>query len=214
MKAIITAGGTSSRYGKNKLFEKINEKFIIEYSVNAFLNFKEIDEIIIPANISCINEIKNIFVNNSKIKIIEGGNTRQQSVFNALKTCENCDYVLIHDGARPLISKEIIQKCIEEVKIKKALTVAVKTTDTIKKVDENLKIEKTIDRTWLYNTQTPQAFEYNLIKNAHEKMIGENFTDDASMLENEFDVYIIEGDYSNIKITTQSDLNLLKNYLI
>lgn len=215
IKAIITAGGSSQRYGtKNKLIEIVHSKTIIEHTVNAFLQVSDISEIIICANISIIDELNNIFSTNNKIRIIEGGATRQQSVFNGLNTCDGCDYVLIHDGARPMIAPGVINHAISMVKEKKALTVAAKTIDTIKQADENLKIIKTIDRSSLYNTQTPQAFEYNLIKSAHEKLAGQDFTDDAGMLEFlGYDVYILEGDYKNIKITTQNDLDIAKTYL-
>ena len=94
-----------------------------------------------------------------------------------------------------------------------ALTVATKTIDTIKEVEHG-KIVKTIDRAKLYNTQTPQAFEYKLIKNAHEKLKDKNFTDDAGMLEELGEtVYILDGSYKNIKITTQIDIETAKIYL-
>lgn len=215
IKVIITAGGTSNRFGKsNKLMEKIAGKTIIEHTVSAFLAVEEVCEIVLCANISIIDELKGFFAKNEIVKVIEGGQTRQESVFNGLKACADCDFVLIHDGARPLVSPEIIRKAILSVKEKKALTVAAKTTDTIKQVDENLKIIKTVDRTNLYNTQTPQAFDYSLILAAHQKLAGSNFTDDAGMLESlGEDVYILEGDYKNIKITTQSDLQIAENYL-
>ena len=98
--AIIPAGGTSSRFGnKNKLLEKIYDKEVIRYTIEAFEK-SEVDEIIICANINIIEELKEIFKNSQKVRIIEGGATRQESVFNGLKASE-CDYVLIHDGARP-----------------------------------------------------------------------------------------------------------------
>lgn len=210
--AIIPAGGTSSRFGnKNKLLEKIYDKEVIRYTIEAFEK-SEVDEIIICANINIIEELKEIFKNSKKIKIIEGGATRQESVFNGLKASE-CDYVLIHDGARPMISTDLINSAIEEVKTKKALTVATKTIDTIKEVIDG-KIVRTIDRAKLYNTQTPQAFEYSLIKNAHMKLYGQNFTDDAGMLEALGEtVYILNGSYKNIKITTQNDIDIAKIYL-
>lgn len=206
--AIITAGGTSSRYGStNKLLEKIHGKEVIKYTVEAFEK-SNVDEIIICANKSIIADLEKMFSH----KIIEGGSTRQESVYNGLKSV-TCDYVLIHDGARPMITPQIINKTIETVKDKKAVTVMTKTIDTIKEI-ENGKIIRTIDRTKLYNTQTPQAFEYNLIKSAHEKLAGENFTDDSGMVESlGFEVYMVEGDYTNIKITTKSDIELAKVYL-
>lgn len=214
-KVIITAGGSSQRYGNtNKLLEKIHSKEIIKYSVDVFLTVDEIDEIIICANISIIDQLKEIFKSEKKVRIIEGGKTRQQSVFNGLLSLDNCDYVLIHDGARPMISKELIEKILIEVQDKKALTVATKTIDTIKQVDKDLKILKTIDRSNLYNTQTPQAFEFELIKYVHTKLQGQDFTDDAGMLESlGYNVYVLEGDYKNIKITTQSDMDIAKIYL-
>lgn len=210
--AIIPAGGTSTRFGNtNKLLEKINNKEVIKYTIDAF-EASNIDEIIICANISIIDYLKEIFKDYQKIKIIEGGQTRQASVFNGIKASE-CQYVLIHDGARPMVTTDLINTVIEMVKDKKALTTATKTIDTIKEVVDG-KIIRTIDRSKLYNIQTPQAFEYNLIKQAHEKLIGQNFTDDAGMLEElGFDVYILNGSYKNIKITTQNDIDVAKIYL-
>lgn len=211
--AVITAGGTSSRFGKtNKLLEKINGKEIIKYTVDAFKN-SNVDEIIISTNSSIINILTDFFKSYENVKIVQGGNSRQASVFNGLKAT-NCDYVLIHDGARPMITPEIINKTIATVVEKKAVSLMTKTVDTIKEVDENGKIIRTIDRSKLYNTQTPQAFEYNLIKMAHDKLQDQNFTDDAGMVE--FlgkDVYIVDGDYKNIKVTTKSDLALAEIYL-
>lgn len=210
--AIIPAGGTSSRFGnKNKLLEKIYETEVIKYTINAFES-SNIDEIIICANKTIIEELTRIFKDSPKVKIIEGGQTRQASVYNGLHACE-CDYVLIHDGARPMITTELINRAIEMVKEKKALTVATKTIDTIKEVVDG-KIVRTIDRSKLYNTQTPQAFEYKLIKEAHEKLYGQNFTDDAGMLEELGEtVYILDGSYKNIKITTQNDIDIAAIYL-
>ncbi|MBD9223545.1 2-C-methyl-D-erythritol 4-phosphate cytidylyltransferase [bacterium] len=210
---IITAGGTSSRYGNtNKLLEKINDKTVIEETVSKFIDFDEIDEIIISANSSII-EILQQLLNNPKVKIIEGGNTRQKSVYNALQVVKN-DYVLIHDGARPLIRKDTIAYVLEAVLDKDAVTVMTKTTDTIKEVDSTGRIIRTIDRSKLYNTQTPQAFKTSIIKEAHEKLKDGNFTDDCSMLEElKIPVYIVNGSYTNIKITIKSDLDFAKLYI-
>lgn len=209
---IIPAGGTSSRFGnKNKLLEKVHGKEVIKHTIEAFEN-SNIDKIIICANVTIIEELKSIFIKSEKVKIIEGGATRQQSVFNGLMASE-CDYVLIHDGARPMISTDLVNQTIEMVKDKYALTVATKTIDTIKEI-ENGRIIRTIDRSKLYNTQTPQAFNYNLIRDAHLKLVGKNFTDDAGMLEALGEtVYILDGSYKNIKITTQNDIELAKIYL-
>ncbi|MBR5555137.1 2-C-methyl-D-erythritol 4-phosphate cytidylyltransferase [bacterium] len=210
--AIITAGGTSSRFGNsNKLLEKIHGKEVIKYTIDAF-EASNIDEIIVCSHISILETLKELFKDYKKVRITQGGSSRQQSVYNGLLNCE-CDYVVIHDGARPMITTEMINVCIEMVKDMNALTVATKTIDTIKEVEHG-KIIRTIDRAKLYNTQTPQAFEYNLIKKAHEKLKDKNFTDDAGMLEHLGEtVYILDGSYKNIKITTQIDIETAKIYL-
>lgn len=211
---IITAGGSSTRYGgTNKLLEKINNKTVIEETVSKFLDFEEITEIIIAANNSIIELLQQMFKENSKIIIIEGGTTRQGSVYNALRHVTN-EFVLVHDGARPLIKNDTIAYVMEAVVDKNAVTVVTKTTDTIKEVDSDGKIIRTIDRSKLYNTQTPQAFRTDLIKQAHEKLKDENFTDDSSMLEYlDIPVYIVNGSYTNIKITIKSDLDYAKLYI-
>ena len=164
---IITAGGTSSRYGnKNKLLELIDNKTVIEYTVSAFLGFNEITEVIIPTNKSIKDEIQHLLTD-PRIKIIEGGDTRQKSVYKGLQEVTN-PYVIIHDGARPLVQEGVISQTMDLAVLKNAVSVMTKTTDTIKEVDEKGKIIKTIDRSKLYNTQTPQAFKTSIIKEAHE----------------------------------------------
>ena len=211
---IVTAGGTSSRFGNsNKLLELINERPVIEYTVNKFINFDNIKQIIIPANISIQEELKSLFDNNKKIKIVLGGNTRQESVYKGLQFVDT-EFVIIHDGARPLIDNKTINSVMLEVERHNAVSVMTKTTDTIKEVDETGKIIRTIERSYLFNTQTPQAFRTAVIKEAHEKLKDKNYTDDASLLEElGIPVYSVIGEYTNIKITTKSDLDFAKIYI-
>ncbi len=210
---IITAGGTSSRYGnKNKLLEYLDDKTVIEYTLSAFLEFDDVTEIIIPTNNSIHDEIESLLTDN-RIKIVAGGDSRQKSVYNALQYVKN-EYVIIHDGARPLIKSGVIAQVMDLVCIKNAVSVMTKTTDTIKEVAQDGRIIRTIDRSKLYNTQTPQAFKTSLIKDAHERLKDGNFTDDSSMLEElDIPVYIVNGSYTNIKITTKSDLDFAKLYI-
>ena len=210
---IIAAGGKSQRYGdKDKLMEKIDNKEIIIHTLNKFYNIKVINEIIIVTVPHLLEQIRNLTKNYKKVSVIEGSTTRQKSVLNGLNNIsKNTDFVIIHDGARPLIKESTIIKCLNEAYISKAAVVGVKTTDTIKQTDTNLNIIKTIDRTFLYNIQTPQIFEYETIYNCHKKLSDKTFTDDASMLEYlNIPVKIVEGEYSNIKITTKTDLELAK----
>lgn len=206
---IITAGGTSSRYGKmNKLLEKIKGKEVILHSIEAFLPFHP-QEVVISASESLEPVITELTAHMLVVKVVRGGSTRQASVFNALKACALTDIVAIHDAARPLIRKEDIEKCINKAVETKAAIVAVRAVDTIKKTDEDGKIIETPDRSSLWSVQTPQVFDYELILNAHKKLMGKSFSDDSGMVEalNQ-PVYVVEGDYSNIKITTKKDLLL------
>lgn len=205
--AVITAGGSSLRFKNgNKLLYKIGEKTVLKMTVDKFLSLDFIDEIIITANKDIINIIKEN-IKSPKIKVIEGGETRQKSVFNGLKACTDCKYVIIHDGARPFVSTQTIEKTINKVRETKACIVAVKTTDTIKIADDKGFIVSTPDRKTLWNAQTPQTFEYDLIFKLHKKHDGKNFTDDSLLCEyDNIPVAIVEGEYENIKITTSADV--------
>lgn len=211
LSVIVTAGGSSSRYGKtNKLLEKIEGKEVILHSIEAFLPFKPC-EIIVSASEDFEPELRTLLEKNGldKVKIVRGGATRQASVYNALKSCETPDYAAIHDAARPLIKQEDIRNCINKAVETKAAIVAVKAVDTIKKTDNSGKIVETPDRNSLWYVQTPQIFDYNLIMEAHKKLEGGNFSDDSGMVEAMGkDVFISEGSYSNIKITTKKDIYL------
>ena len=206
---IITAGGSSTRFqGKNKLLYEINHKPVIVYSAELFTSLDFVREIVISSNKSIIPQLKELFADYKKIKITEGGNTRQQSVFNGLKACDNPDYVIIHDGARPFVTKEIVINCLEKAKKTNAAIAAVRSIDTVKVVDETGKITDTPLRNTLWNAQTPQIFKYDLIYSLHKKYQGENYTDDARLFEKEgLPVFVVESEYSNYKITTLNDVN-------
>ena len=209
--ALITAAGKGTRLNldKNKLLIKINGQTIIEKTVNKFYNSKYIDSIIITANKNDIDLFNNIFSNLKKpVKIVEGGINRTISVKNGLNAINfHCDIILIHDGARPFVSDDIIYNCIENVKINNSAITAIPITDTIKKADNN-KIISTIDRNNIYSIQTPQGFYYKDILKAYSKIKeNENFTDDSSVYEKYIaKPYICLGDLSNIKITYKKDL--------
>ena len=210
IKAIVTAGGTSRRFGAgNKLLEDLNGKPVIKYSVDLFTEMGF--EVIIPSHNSFMPEIQELFKDYSNVKVIQGGLTRQQSVIKGLKAAKSCDYAIIHDGARPLIKKETVEKCLEKAYEKKAVIVAVHTTDTIKTVDVHKKITGTPQRINLINVQTPQIFDYELILDAHTRLCECSMTDDACLVEAlGGEVYYVVGEYSNIKITNQIDIDYAK----
>lgn len=214
LSVIITAGGSSTRYGnRNKLLEKINGKEVILHAIEAFFSINP-REIIIPASESLEPVIKRLTEKMPAVKVIRGGKTRQESVFNGIKACKGKGLVAIHDAARPLVKPEDIKKCIAKAKETKAAILAVRATDTIKKVDGEGKIIETPDRQQLWCVQTPQIFDYKLIYSAHTKLSTESFSDDAGLLEHlGIPVYIVEGSYTNIKITTKADLSVAENLL-
>lgn len=210
VKAIITAGGTSSRFGcTNKLFEDLCGKPVIQYSADLFTRMGF--DIIIPAHISFMQDLKNLFAEYKNIKVVQGGQTRQQSVYKGLLEASGSEYIIIHDGARPLIKENTVRECLEKAFEKKAAIVAVKTTDTIKVINESNEITETPDRTYLINVQTPQIFDYKLILDAHARNQDKSYTDDACLFEAEGrKVYYINGEYSNIKITNKIDIEYAK----
>ncbi len=205
---VVTAGGSSARYGKNKLLEKIDNKEVIIHSIEAFAPFNP-SEIVVSVSKNFEPVLKSLLKNYNlqDVKVVLGGSTRQASVFNALKACTAPDVVAIHDAARPLIKKEDIEKCLKKAQETGAAIVAVRAVDTIKMTDENNKITQTPDRKTLWYVQTPQIFDYNLIMQAHKQFEGQGFSDDAGLVEAlGKPVYISEGSYSNIKITTKKDI--------
>ena len=213
LSVIITAGGSSVRFGWNKLLEKLNGKDVFLHSIGKFLPLNP-SEIILSASEPFIPEAKRLTGGIPALKIVKGGSTRQESVFNALKACDNPDFVAIHDAARPLVMVEDIKKCLEKAAETGAAILAVKATDTIKKADENGKIIETPERSSLWCVQTPQIFDYELIFNAHKKLAGGSFSDDSGMLEAlGHEVYVVEGHYSNLKITTPADICIAQSLL-
>lgn len=216
--AIVLVAGNSTRYGKNrnKNFELINGKAVISYTLNIFDKNDYIDDIIIAVKENEIQEIEKIIKNenlNKKIKLVIGGNTRKESVYNCLKMT-NSDIVIIHDGARPAIKQEYIDKCLETMDEFSGATMGVKSKDTIKITDDNNVVINTTKRknTWLI--QTPQCFERKILLDMHEKYNDEDITDDCMLLEKEnYKVKIIESDYTNIKLTTYEDLSIIKEFL-
>ncbi|QSZ28440.1 2-C-methyl-D-erythritol 4-phosphate cytidylyltransferase [Aceticella autotrophica] len=214
--AVIVAGGKGRRMGSsiNKIFLDLNGKPLLYYSIKAFEGIPEIDEIIVVSSKEemkhCQIEVIKKFGLNKVKRIVEGGKERQASVYNGLMAVDKrCEIVLIHDGARPFISRSIITKGIKEAKIHKAVGIAVPVKDTIKVVDEDNFIINTPERKTLWGIQTPQIFDYELITMAHKKAIEDDFigTDDCVLVERcGSRVKLVEGSYKNIKITTPEDL--------
>ena len=226
--AIVLAAGQGRRMQSKvaKQYMSIHGKPMLYYSLKAFQE-SIVDEIILVVGEEEVDYCKEYIVEYygfSKVKtIVTGGNERYLSVYNALQTVEdeivrgnlNGDdqYVLIHDSARPLITKQIIEEAIEGVVSNKAIVVAVPSKDTIKIADETGTIEYTPKRSLTYIIQTPQAFEFDLLMKSYREVMkctNLEITDDAMIVEHgsNHSVKIVEGNYKNIKVTTPEDIKI------
>ena len=212
--AIILAGGKGKRMGKDisKQFILVKDKPIIYYTIKKFSDCKLIDEIILVLPKDEIEYCKKEVLEKYSLKvdkIIAGGKERQDSVYNGLKALKNSDIVLIHDGARPYVSKQSINDLVECLKTYDAGLLMVPCKDTIKEVKEGI-VVKTLKRETLMQAQTPQVFKSEDIKVAYQKAKDEGYvaTDDSQLFERyiDKDIKAVLGDYSNLKITTQEDL--------
>ena len=216
--AIILVAGNSKRFGqnRNKNFEKINDKTVLYYSLNAFDKNKYVDDIIIATKEEELSKVKDIIEEENitkSVKIVIGGSTRKQSVYNCIKDV-NSDIVIIHDGARPMINQEYINKCVENMDKFKGTAIGVRSKDTIKITDENNIVINTTKRANTWIIQTPQCFDRKILLEMHNKYKEQDVTDDGELLEiDNYKIKILEGDYTNIKITTYEDLNIIREFL-
>ena len=213
---IVSAGrGSRMKADINKQFLKLKGKEVIAHTIDKFYNNKNIDEIVVVVK----EDEEEFFRRNiidkyvyTNIKIAFGGKERQDSVFNGLKAVnERCDIVLIHDGARPFVTDEIIKNSIECAKKNKCVIVGVPVKDTIKIINKDNEVCDTPNRSTLWSIQTPQVFEYLSIIKAHKIAKEKSYygTDDSMLMEYlGYNVKVIEGSYNNIKITTPEDLKI------
>ncbi|MBK18924.1 MAG: bifunctional 2-C-methyl-D-erythritol 4-phosphate cytidylyltransferase/2-C-methyl-D-erythritol 2,4-cyclodiphosphate synthase [Rhodospirillaceae bacterium] len=210
--ALILSGGSGSRYGEEipKQYMSLGDRPVIRHAVERFLVNDIIDGIRIvrrPQDQALYDEI---FSDLPILEPVDGGNTRQESVRLGLESLTdiNPSKILIHDGARPFPDPEMISQIIETLKDHKAVIPALPVFDTIKQTREDKKtVSKTLDRRTLWRAQTPQAFEFDAILSAHKSAIGLDLTDDSMVAENAgISVKIIQGNETNLKITTQEDM--------
>ncbi len=214
--AIILSGGTGSRFKSKtpKQFLKIGENSIIEMSVYKFINSKRFKKIIIVSHKSYVEKTKELFNKNKTIVVIEGGTSRQKSVFNGLKTAKifNAKYVFIHDAVRPFFSEELIDLMLEDLSKNDGVIPAVNIYDSVREVKRNSYVN--ISRKNLKAIQTPQGFKFSSIFNAHKIQKSLEYTDDSMILyETIKRIKIIDGQNFNFKITTKDDLDFGKKFI-
>lgn len=225
--AIVLSAGSGKRMQSNtpKQYLQLDGKPILYYSLKAFEE-SSIDEIILVVGKNDIDFCRKTIVDQYNLKkvttIVEGGVERYHSVHEGLKAIKSTDYVLIHDGARPFITVDIIENTLAQVYQCKACVVGVPSKDTVKLVNESGFVIETPQRDKVWCIQTPQAFSFELIFDAYNKIMNEtptNITDDAMVVEYalNYPIKMIMGSYSNIKITTPEDIimgeSLLKRCL-
>ncbi|MCK9479038.1 MAG: 2-C-methyl-D-erythritol 4-phosphate cytidylyltransferase [Firmicutes bacterium] len=213
--AIIVAAGSSSRMNhENKLFIDILGKPALAYTLEAFQDAALIDEIIIVSkqqDILVVSDIIKAFNITKATAVIPGGETRTQSVRAGLDSELLCDYVAIHDGARPCILAEHIDKTVSAAITFGAAALGCKVFDTLKRVNDDLQIKGTINRDGVWQIQTPQVFKSDIIKDAYAYALenGIEATDDCGLVENTgVNIAAVEGSRANIKITHHDDVPL------
>ena len=210
---IILAAGDSKRLKSStpKPFLEINNRTLLEHSINAFKDFAEIKKTIVVFNKKHKKKLDKL--NLKKIIKIKGGKTRQESAFNALKKISkmNCKKVIIHDAARPMPGKNLIKNLISKLKNNDAVIPVIKTNDAMKRTNENI-IFKNIQRKSLRFAQTPQAFFFKKIYEKHKQNKNLSFDDDSALFtESGEKVFIINGSKKNFKITDKEDLDIFKS---
>ena len=227
--AIVLAAGRGRRMQSEiaKQYLLIRKKPVLYYSLKAFED-SIVDEIVLVTSESeqeyCQREVIDKYGFRKIKKLVVGGKERYHSVYHGLCAIEECDYVFIHDGARPFITPEMIEKIWKEVKAHPAVVAGMPAKDTVKIADRDNYVKETPLRRNVWTIQTPQTFEYALLKKAYDELMlrergildeGIQITDDAMVIEHfaGVKVKLVEGSYRNIKITTPEDLLVAEAFL-
>jgi 2-C-methyl-D-erythritol 4-phosphate cytidylyltransferase len=221
--AVIVSAGKGHRFmeGKKKQFHSLAEKPILAHTLDKFETCPMIHSIFLVVAEEdmgyCLEEIVERYRYQKISQIVPGGRSRQESVKNGIDSLpKDVDIVAIHDGVRPFITREMIEESIRAAVRFQAVVMAMPVKETIKMVHPDGTILKTLDRESLWQVQTPQTFQVNVIKEAYQRATRDGFvgTDDASLVERlGVKVHILPGSYTNIKITTPEDLLLANLFL-
>ncbi len=216
--ALVTAAGSSRRMkGQNKLMVRVAGRPLLVHTVERMSALSSVKAVAVSAPTCMLDLYKELFrkFGLSKVRwVVEGGRERQESIFNTLKamSLRTDDLVAIHDGARPLVSSELLRRLLEAFDNCEGVVPALPVTDTVKKVGAGKTVRGTLNRTELVYVQTPQLFRYDTIMEAHRTAAEEGYygTDDASLVERQGGVVRwVEGDPVNFKVTYPEDLELL-----
>ncbi len=217
--AVLLAAGQSVRMGAgiNKTLMTVAGKPILWYSLNVFERCGLIDGVVLVTQRDIAERVRSDIVERygfGKVKkIVTGGSERQYSVYNGLAAIGDADVVVVHDGARPLLTAAMTEEVIAAACDYGCATVGVPLKDTVKMTDEDGLVTCTPNRKNMWAVQTPQAFRFNVLAAAHERAAAEGFTatDDCALVEHMGGVVkMVMGNYSNVKVTTPEDILVLK----
>jgi|SRR5690348_13638940 len=219
LSAIIVAAGSSERMGFDKLFALVSGKPVIAHTIAAFENTKCVDEIVLVGRADSISELQKLVGKPSKVKqIVAGGAQRSDSVRAGLQHLNpECDFVAVHDAARPMVTPEKITRVFEAARIGGAATLAEPINDTLKRANTDLTVAGPVDRSGIYAMQTPQVFEKKLLVEAYDVVAKKNLTvtDEVSAVELlEHKIVLVPNHDFNFKITYPRDLPLAEFVLI
>jgi 2-C-methyl-D-erythritol 4-phosphate cytidylyltransferase len=210
---VVVAAGTSQRMvGINKLFASLKGKPLLAWSVDTCQRYRLVQQIVLVLNDENLARGQKLKKERgwSKVTLCQGGARRQDSVKEGLKQIRGCDLVMIHDGARPFLTPDLIGDGLKAVGETKAAVAAVPVKDTIKLTADEKLVGETLQRERLWAAQTPQMFSFDVITRAYENLATE-ITDDAAAVERlGHEVQLYMGDYKNIKVTTAEDLALAR----
>jgi 2-C-methyl-D-erythritol 4-phosphate cytidylyltransferase len=215
--AIIAAAGRSQRMGgSDKLFAVVGDKPLLAHTLSAFDACRGVDRVVLVLSPESMERGRELVAEAgfSKVAAVcQGGERRQDSVRNGLEALASCQWVVVHDGARPLVTAALIERGLEAAKKTGAAIAALPIGDTVKEVDPPDLIARTLSRGRLWAAQTPQVFRYDILRQAHQQAQGEA-TDDAALVEMlGYQVRVFEGSSRNIKVTTAADLAVVEALL-
>jgi|YelNatPaOPRAMG01_1025707.scaffolds.fasta_scaffold16621_3 2-C-methyl-D-erythritol 4-phosphate cytidylyltransferase/2-C-methyl-D-erythritol 2,4-cyclodiphosphate synthase len=217
---VIPAAGQGSRFGSavNKIFAPLAGRTALEHTLSAFESHEDIQWIVVAASRRDMERIKEITLSYSKVlQVVEGGESRQESVFSGLQALpNNCEIVLVHDAARPLISRQLISAIIDTIRVKGSAVPGIPIRDTVKRAHNGV-VTETVPRDNLWAVQTPQGARRETLLHAFHTLGARirDLTDEASVLEAiGFPVHIVDGEVSNLKLTVPEDIPLMEFYLM
>ena len=209
---VVVAAGSSRRMGGiEKVFLSLAGKPLVAHSLQTFEDSTLVDNVVLVVSDSARDDGERIvteFGYGKVVDVVVGGARRQDSVLQGMDRLSDCGIIMVHDGARPFVSGDMISRGLDAMRMASAATAGVPVTDTIKIVDADMVVKSTPDRTTLWAAQTPQVFKSQLLREAHRRVTHDS-TDDAAMVEAlGTEVKVFMGSYENMKVTTPEDVSL------